>query len=59
MINGDQTLLHLNYCLTAPGLTKISLQNVHKLMVTSAEAWSTVLSHVRMHLKLNLGANII
>lgn len=52
-------LFHLKYCLTASGLTDISLQNVHKLMVTSAEAWSTVLRHVRMRLRLNLEANSI
>lgn len=44
---------------TASGLTEISLQNVHKLLVTKAEAWSTVLNRVRMHLKLNLEANSI
>lgn len=52
-------LFHLKNCLTASGLTEISLQNVHKLMVTSAEAWSTVLHHVRMRLRLNLEANSI
>lgn len=59
MINGGQVLFHLKYCLTASGLTEISLQNVHKLLVTKAEAWSTVLNRVRMHLKLNLEANSI
>lgn len=58
MFSGDQVLFYLKYCLTASGLTEISLQNVHKLTMTRAEAWSTVLSHVRMCLKLNLEANI-
>lgn len=57
MINGDQVLFHLKCCLTALGLTEISLQNVHKLTVTRAETCSTVLIRVTMHLKLNLENN--